>query len=32
MLSCLQYLAVTGGLLMVASHSPTAYSLDNLKK
>ena len=32
MLSCLQYLAVTGGLLMVASNSPTAYSLDNLKK
>jgi len=32
MLSCLQYLAVTGGLLMVASSSSTAYSLDNLKK
>jgi putative oxidoreductase len=32
MLSCLQYLAVTGGLLMVANTSPTAYSLDNLKK
>src|SRR5665647_170356 len=32
MLSCLQYLAVTGGLLMVASSRATAYSLDNLKK
>ena len=32
MLSFLQYLAVTGGLLLVAGNSPGAYTLDNLNK
>lgn len=32
MLACLQYLAVAGGLLMLANGPQTACSLDNLKK
>lgn len=32
LLACMQYLAVAGGLLAIASNPPTACSLDNLKK
>lgn len=32
LLACLQYLAVAGGLLMLANSPQTACSLDNLKK
>lgn len=32
MLACLQYLAVAGGLLMLANSPQTACSLDNLKR
>ena len=28
----MQYLAITGGYLMIAVHTPTAFSLDNLRK